>query len=234
MDFAIRYARVNAMSPDALRAWREAGRGSIAANFAVLQTMLEQARRFERGRALQMAAVHATIAASHASVAHCGLFASNALEALVCRLAQGALSPCPRVRNPWAPGARESVLHVVYLVRPVGGVTRMLVRWITHDAVRRHSLLLTEQSKHPVPEFVRQAVTESGGRICYLDGVPGAYFNMRNICGAWRAATISLSCIFARTISLPSSPLHRIQLRRPSFPSIMPTICSGWACRPVT
>lgn len=118
-----------------------------------------------------MAAVLGDAALGHALARHPGLFACPALEHLLVALGRAALPPAgpPRPR----PGAIRHVLHVCSYVRPVGGHSRLIWRWIGADAGRRHSLALTRETHWTIPEPLREAVRGSGGRITIVNSVPG-------------------------------------------------------------
>ena len=60
---------------------------------------------------------------------------------------------------------KELCLHVLSEALPAGGLTAMALRWIQNDRSGRvHSVALLSQQV-PVPGGLRQAVTDTGGRV---------------------------------------------------------------------
>lgn len=62
-------------------------------------------------------------------------------------------------------GRKRRVLHVAYDVLGVGGLTRMLHHWVKHDHTSCHSIVLINQGDNPVPHWLYQAVSSSGGQL---------------------------------------------------------------------
>jgi glycosyltransferase involved in cell wall biosynthesis len=82
-----------------------------------------------------------------------------------------------RVPDPGRPAFKPSgefkrVLHVGTELSAVGGLTRMISRWISADPERTNSLVLT-QPREAVPAHLREAVTRSGGAIHRLNRTIG-------------------------------------------------------------
>lgn len=63
-----------------------------------------------------------------------------------------------------------SVLHVMTEAYPTGGHTRLVENWIRCDKDRKYSVILTNQLVK-VPDFLKQAVKESGGSLIQLPNV---------------------------------------------------------------
>lgn len=100
------------------------------------------------------------IAAGFATTNPVGVLRSPELEQVVDTVA--AALPAPRYgsqRIPPASGRR--VLHVLSEAAPIGGLTRLVERWIQHDTASTSSILLTRQDA--VSERLQAAVSASGG-----------------------------------------------------------------------
>jgi len=63
---------------------------------------------------------------------------------------------------------RKKVLHVASTVYNVGGHTRLIRNWIKSFPEFQHSFLLTNQASEAIPDFLPQAVNESGGSVFEL------------------------------------------------------------------
>ncbi len=66
----------------------------------------------------------------------------------------------------------RSVLHICTQLAPVGGLTRMISRWVTADTARVNSLALT-QHRGPIPDHTKASIGASGGKIYELNHLPG-------------------------------------------------------------
>jgi glycosyltransferase involved in cell wall biosynthesis len=108
-------------------------------------------------------------AAWFATVNHPGYFADARLENLALAVAQSDRTPLrsPPERLPRTPGRRR-VLHVATEVAAIGGHTRTIRHWAEADRESVHSLALTKQKYCEVPDWLRQAVVASGGRVVVL------------------------------------------------------------------
>jgi hypothetical protein len=67
---------------------------------------------------------------------------------------------------------RRKILHVATWVQSVGGHTKLIANWISHDPDSCHSLLITRgsssQHEEPIPTWLREAVSENGGCLVVL------------------------------------------------------------------
>jgi hypothetical protein len=67
---------------------------------------------------------------------------------------------------------RRKVLHVATWVQSVGGHTKLIANWISHDPDSCHSLLITRgsssQREEPIPQWLREAVSDNGGCLVLL------------------------------------------------------------------
>ncbi len=147
-----------------LTSWRQNGIRSIERSFGGFRELVALARRCHEAGRPAAAAAYVEMAALFAVSNHCGLFASSELERLVVRIGEEAIPGGPP--TPAHAGETEPlrVLHVATLVKPIGGLSRMIWRWIRQDSGRIHSVALTRQ-RHAVPRELVEAVHASGGRI---------------------------------------------------------------------
>lgn len=65
---------------------------------------------------------------------------------------------------------KNHVLHVMSRAYAVGGHTRIVNNWIKWDEERTSSIVFTEMTYFEVPDFLKERVRESGGRIYCLQG----------------------------------------------------------------
>ena len=143
---------------------------AIERNFAAFRGLSATAQQhFAAGR-LGAAAAYVEIAALFALSNHCGLFASADLENLALRIGRAAVPGQDEPRRTGASPAR--ILHVATAVTSIGGLSRMIWRWVRQDRTRSHSVALTRQ-RHPVPAELQQAVDASGGRIHRVNATIG-------------------------------------------------------------
>lgn len=99
-------------------------------------------------------------AAGFATTNPVGVLRSTELEQVVDAVA--AAVPDPRSGTPRLPPATgRRVLHVLSEAAPIGGLTRLVERWIQHDVESASSILLTRQST--VSERLQSTVRTSGG-----------------------------------------------------------------------
>lgn len=117
-------------------------------------------------------AVYAAIAAHMALAPHPGFFSSPRLERLLVAIGRATLKSTP-FRRVISPKRRvRSILHVVTELKPVGGHSGMLGRWIAADHKRLHSVALT-QHVGPLTSSVEDGVKASGGEIYRLNKLAG-------------------------------------------------------------
>ncbi|MEO8432256.1 MAG: hypothetical protein ABI592_12155 [Acidobacteriota bacterium] len=130
---------------------------------AVFDATVERAvRHFERGSPGE-SAVWAQIAAHFATYRHAGIYASDALEALLVEIAR-TLPPIRPAGSRARPGdsGRRRTLHVMTRALPVGGHTRAVERWVRSDEASVHALVATAQTE-PLPPWLSRAVRGAGG-----------------------------------------------------------------------
>lgn len=145
----------------------------IQANFARFDADVRLAEAaFARG-ALETAAFYAATAATVATHKHCGIYASPRLEHLLHEIGARVADP-GGARYAFKPNPPfKKVLHVGTELAAVGGLTRMISRWITADAERTNSLVLTSH-RGEVPQHLCDSVAKSGGRILRLNQKVGS------------------------------------------------------------
>lgn len=112
------------------------------------------------------ALVLSELAALSATWHHTGWFASPELESLIGSVGLDVGEGRAAARR--SIGV-ERVLHVSTLSGPLGGVSRMIPRWIALDRHRRHDVVLTRQAHRWLSPRLRREVRSSGGRIHRLD-----------------------------------------------------------------
>jgi hypothetical protein len=157
-------------SDDTLNFWREEGSLLIQKNFEEFHVLVAQAKKFmERGQ-YNAAAVYAEIAALHATGKHSGIFTSPQLEDVLLRIGHKVIEVSDN-SSEWvsSPCFPQNILHVVTAVKGIGGLTKMIWRWISQDKDRSHSVVLTRQDAAKIPDALKEAVNASHGKIYILN-----------------------------------------------------------------
>ncbi|MBE9189326.1 glycosyltransferase [Gloeocapsopsis crepidinum LEGE 06123] len=158
------------LANDTLSLWQEEGSQLIQQNLEVFRNLVTQAKDFVDRDKYDMAAVYGEMAATYASGKHCGLFVSWELERILLSIGKKALrSNTYSSENCSSHAMPKKVLHVATSMKSIGGHSRMLWRWIQQDTERSHSLVLTRQAPTVVPNLLKEAVSNSGGRIYQLN-----------------------------------------------------------------
>ena len=158
---------------DTLSLWREEGSLAIQQHFTIFRNLVAQAKDLvERGQ-YDAAVVYAQMAANYATGKHCGLFVSQELEQILINIGQQVIKT-RRVHNQSISLHKTiknvlNVLHVSTSVTSIGGHSRMLYRWMKQDRERSHSLALIRQAPNEVPKILRDAVSQSHGKIYVLN-----------------------------------------------------------------
>ena len=155
-----------------LERWRIEGRARITSHWSELEELVAAVATLIDRKRYAQAAVAAQVAANHAVLWHPGLFAHADLEQLLRRLGEAALPFSGGAKRQDRKAGPMSVLHVATELVEIGGHTRMVARWIRHDAGNVHSLALTRQHML-VPERLRGPIGAGGGRIHRLNEKPG-------------------------------------------------------------
>ena len=138
--------------------------------FAEFNVAVAKAQAFHKRGKLELASVHAGIAAMIATSPHAGFYVSPRLERMLVDIGRRTAKPTTYRRQQAKP--IRHVLHVVSEVLPVGGLTNMLTRWIAEDSMRTHSIAAIHH-RGELPEATREAVAKTGGKIHRINRTPG-------------------------------------------------------------
>ncbi len=151
--------------------WQEEGRQVIPQNFAEFRKLCTKAKEFLKCGDYSTAAVYSEMAASYAVAKHCGLFASSELEHILLEIGQVGIQTRIRLEPSIASTPSQMhILHVASSVMDIGGLSKMLWRWIQQDSKNVHSLVLTRQSpNHRVPSILRETIVKGDGSIHVLN-----------------------------------------------------------------
>ncbi|MEH2526146.1 MULTISPECIES: glycosyltransferase [unclassified Bradyrhizobium] len=168
----------------------------ILSNFARFDAEVKLAESAYAEGELEMAAFYAATAATIATHTHCGIFNSPRLEAILNaigrQIAPGSNGVKPRER-----GEFKRVLHVGSELSSVGGLTRMIGRWINADSDRMSSVVLT-QHRGEIPEHLTESVRRSGGELVRLNQSIGSRFDwvraLRRIASAYDVIILHIHC----------------------------------------
>lgn len=142
----------------------------MRANYADYAKLRDLAERHLNSGEFNTAAVYVEAAARIASSRHCGMFSSRRLERVLLEIARRTqdLSGEPS-REPRTSVVR--VLHVCTTTHAVGGMTRMLCRWISRDAGRQHSIALIKNAQPA--HTLNQVLRDRGGTLHCVGTSPG-------------------------------------------------------------
>ncbi len=137
------------------------------------------------------------MAASFAAKKHCGVFASERLERVLQEISRNLPDSAPVSKRAGSLKDIRRVLHVATEVSPVGGLTRMISRWINTDTSRIQSVVLTRHRK-PIPGHMIDAVSRSGGKIYKLNTNIGSAFDwaldLRKIARGYDLVVLHIHC----------------------------------------
>jgi glycosyltransferase involved in cell wall biosynthesis len=148
----------------------KSGNSDLSDNYRMFDRLVSHAENLLRRSELESAAAFGQIAAECAWRNHAGLLSSLRLEGLLQQIAQNVATPILRTRRlPRINRPIKRVLHVITQAYGIGGHTRMAWRWIKSDSSRVHSIALTRQGTHRVPEELMEASILSGGEIYRID-----------------------------------------------------------------
>jgi hypothetical protein len=145
----------------------------LKANFELFASEVDKAEAHLKAGRLEEAALSVTLASAFATQKHCGVFASERIERILGAISKtlpDRAAALPRVKD--LKDARR-ILHVATELTTVGGLTRMLTRWINTDATRQNSVALTRY-RGVLPQQLADAVARSGGEIHKLNTNPGS------------------------------------------------------------
>lgn len=147
----------------------------ILSNFARFEAEVDRAASAYAKGELEMAAFYAATASTIATHTHCGVFSSPRLEAILNAIGR-QIAPGDKTAKRNGTGAFKKVLHVGSELSSVGGLTRMISRWMDADSERTSSLVLT-QHRGEVPEHLTDAIKRSGGQLYQLNRSIGSRFD---------------------------------------------------------
>ena len=147
----------------------------ILANFARFEAEVDLAASAYTKGELEMAAFYAATASTIATHTHCGIFSSPRLEAILNAIGR-QIAPGDNAVKRSRTGAFRKVLHVGSELSSVGGLTRMISRWIDADSDRTSSVVLT-QHRGEVPGHLTDAIQRSGGELHRLNRSIGSRFD---------------------------------------------------------
>lgn len=141
--------------------------GLLRSNDEAYLALLDRVICIDAARTPERAAQAVESAARLASSFHTGRFADGRLEEVTRRIGEGlrSLAPTQPPRLPPIAAGRRRILHVATAVQEVGGLTRMLERWIAADVESVHLLALLHQGSAPIPAWLRAGVESSGGTL---------------------------------------------------------------------
>jgi hypothetical protein len=142
----------------------------IDRHFTVFQNLLTKSENYLKDGNYHASAVYAEIAASYATENHAGLFVSHQLEGLLLDIGRKiANQTYAQERNARITASQRHVLHVLTEAMGIGGLTRMVWRWIQEDTDSCHSVVLTRQLDVRIPQALISAVKETGGKVFCLN-----------------------------------------------------------------
>jgi hypothetical protein len=183
----------------------------LVQHFAIFQKLVGQAESQATSGNYHAAAVFTEIAAAYATHHHTGVFTSNRLERVLLQIgavvARDARAEEKQVRSGGQP---RHVLHVVTAAWTIGGLSRMVWRWIQNDTESRHSIVLTRQHGS-VPEILTTAAEASGGKLHRLNNQPG---NILSWSGALRRLAVGADLIVLHIHPYDAIPLIALSDKR--------------------
>jgi glycosyltransferase involved in cell wall biosynthesis len=152
-----------------LNLWREEGRNFIPQNFAMFNSLLTEAKNLVQQGQYDAAAVYGQIAANYAQLNHCGFFTNPELENLLLIIGKTAIQANHSQQKKLVSKKCTKILHVSTNISSIGGISRLMGRWIKQDQERSHSVALTRQVAENIPQNLKDAVSESQGQIYLLN-----------------------------------------------------------------
>jgi hypothetical protein len=164
------------MPDDTFSIWREEGSRLIQQHHQEFSRLVTQAKDFTILGKYDLAAVYGEMAALYAACQHCGFFVNTELEEILLSIGRKAISTNTNLkRSQPLQETPKYILHVASSVQSIGGLSRMIWRWIQQDSDRSHSLVLTRQpGGKDVPKILRDSVINSGGKIYKLNETIGS------------------------------------------------------------
>lgn len=140
----------------------------LKSNFAFFAGEVDKAEEHLKAGRLDDAALAVTLASAFATQKHSGVFASERVERILRTISDTLPDNAPALPRVKDLTQVRRVLHVATELTVVGGLTRMLTRWINTDASRENSVALT-RFRGVFPQQLGDAVARSGGQIHRLN-----------------------------------------------------------------
>ena len=159
----------NISTQNTLNVWKEEGKSLIAQNFSMFDSLLFKAKDLVKHGQYDAAAVYGQMAANYAQINHCGFFVNGELEKLLLTIGKKAIPNNYHKRNISDLKSPNKILHVSTNIGSIGGISRLMGRWLEQDAERSHSVALTRQVAENVPQNIKDAVLNSKGKIYLLN-----------------------------------------------------------------
>lgn len=160
---------MNKLINESLIFWQEEGSRLIPQNYAVFSDLMAQANNLVTSSHYEAAAVYGQIAANYAQLNHCGFFTSPELESLLLTIGQKTQLSNISLPNKIQKNSPQNILHVSTNISSIGGISRLMWRWLKQDRERSHSVALTRQVAENIPQDIKDAVSESKGKIYLLN-----------------------------------------------------------------
>jgi glycosyltransferase involved in cell wall biosynthesis len=171
--FMIKTADEISQINDPLILWREEGSRLISQNNEMFSNLIVKANDLVKRGQYEAAAVYGQIAANHAQLNHCGFFTSPELESLLLNIGKKAISSDNYGQHSPKETTPHKILHVSTNISGIGGISRLMWRWLKQDKERSHSVALTRQVAENLPQDIKDAVSESQGKIYLLNEQTG-------------------------------------------------------------
>jgi glycosyltransferase involved in cell wall biosynthesis len=160
---------------DTIGVWQEEGGEIVPRHFEVFRRLVDRAQDLVRREKFDAAAVYAEMAAFYATGKHCGLFFSPELESILLTIGEKSVPASLAPAKNHSDKPSKHVLHVATSVKGIGGLTKMMWRWMQQDKDRCHSLAITQQDWAEVPQILRDTIAERHGQIYILNDSIGEF-----------------------------------------------------------
>jgi len=166
-------------------------------NFSWFNREVEKAEAHLNAGRPEEAALAVTLAAAFATQKHCGVFASERIERSLRTISDARPDRAPVFQRAKHLKDVRRVLHVATELTVVGGLTRMMTRWINTDASRQNSVALTRY-RGVLPQQLADAVARTGGQIHKLNTKVGSAFdwalNLRKLAREYDLVVMHIHC----------------------------------------
>ncbi len=160
---------------DTIKTWQEESGDLIPRHFEAFRRLVDRAQDLVRREKFDAAAVYAEMAAFYATGKHCGLFFSPELESILLTIGEKTVPASLALDRNTTDNQAKQVLHVATSVKGIGGLTRMMWRWMQEDKDRCHSLAITQQDWAEVPQVLQDTIAQRHGQIYILNDSIGEF-----------------------------------------------------------